>query len=412
VSELDAKIHQLASESRDAYATFRQLIEEKGQERVSAKSAGAKAETAPNPVGPDGYLIDAPPPEKGVVIAAPVNIKAIKAQLAPVVKSMESTWAKVKLESSAPYTAMKALLSRPDVVPLFDAEEALGAFKSITRGAEADLFTQGQGRAASVISQLDREIRTKAAAVSPEAAEALVEGRRLTHSKFVTAEVKDLLRADEPGNLYKQLVQGQDTAVNRLKMVQQEAPTAMPQIGRAVVESMLTKMTEMGGFKQAASVLAEWRRIGPQTKELLIPDAQVRQQITNWLVAAERVGEIENKSGTGKARAIMTTKATLGAAGGMLMSGMPAAALGTVGGVILGEAASVGIAKALRNPNVIRALTEDLVTPRRLRAGSNAGTWPAVGAASMIRQGSAELPAGATVEDRTRARLSTAPPRR
>ena len=311
-----------------------------------------------------GGKADAPP----VSVQAPVNIAALKREIAPVLKTMESTWSQLRRESSAPYAAMKAMMQQPDVIPALDAEDMLSAFKGIVRNRESsDLFTQGEARAVGIVSRLEKEIQTKLTAINPDAASALREGRKLTAQKYAADEVRSLLgtAVDEPAKVFDALTEGRDRGAARLQRIASEVPEAIPEVARAAVESLLRTATQEGGFAHQDALWSKWNGMHDRTRAILFPDASVRQQITSWLLAAKKIGKLENTSGTAAANAILRDKMVLSGAVGATVAGQPLAGIGAIGALALGEVASVGLAKALRNPKLVKALTQELTTPVR-----------------------------------------------
>ena len=128
---------------------------------------------------------------------------------------------------------------------------------------------------------------------------------------------------------------------------------------------MSSVATQEGGFAHQDALWSKWNGMHDRTRAILFPDATVRQQITNWLLAAKKIGKLENTSGTAAANAILRDKMVLSGAVGATVAGQPLAGIGAIGALALGEVASVGLAKALRNPKLVKALTQELTTPVR-----------------------------------------------
>jgi hypothetical protein len=60
----------------------------------------------------------------------------------------------------------------------------------------------------------------------------------------------------------------------------------------------MTKATAEGGFGRAQGLLADWQRLGPQTKQLLFRDAAHVKDLDNFFLLAKKLAENPNPSGT------------------------------------------------------------------------------------------------------------------
>ncbi len=247
------------------------------------------------------------PPSAGNVAAArtetmllPVDIRPAKAMLKPLADRLarEKQLTGVLMGDKARASvALDSLISGPDHAPASIVDAALGDIKALARGAAMpELRTAGQGAAAEAVKQLDRVVREAVAKAGPEATQALETGRQATVAKYATADVLDSLRA-EPVKGYRQLTAPKDTSIALLRQVADSTPAAMPQIGRAVLEELLTKATSEGGFQHAAKIQADWQRLGPQTKQILFGEHTA--DLDKFFLLAKKLAESPNPSQSG-----------------------------------------------------------------------------------------------------------------
>ncbi len=247
------------------------------------------------------------PPSAGNVAAAktetmllPVDIRPAKAMLKPLADRLarEKQLTGVLMGDKARASvALDSLISGPDHAPVSIVDAALGDIKAMARGAAMpELRSAGQGAAAEAVKQLDRVVREAVAKAGPEAIQALETGRQATVAKYATADVLDALRA-EPVKGYRQLTAPKDTSIALLRQVADSTPAAMPQIGRAVLEELLTKATSEGGFQHAAKIQADWQRLGPQTKQILFGENTTN--LDQFFLLAKKLAESPNPSQSG-----------------------------------------------------------------------------------------------------------------
>lgn len=192
--------------------------------------------------------------------------------------------------------ALDGLMNGPSVAPLSVVDAALSDLKSMARGAEMpELRTTGQATAAQAVQQLDTQVRAAAAKAGPNVLKTLEDGRAATKQKYVVADVLDML-SGEPGQVYRQLTQNKDVALERLKAVEKHAPAEMPNIARAYLEDMIQQATSEGGFAHADRLFANWQKLGPQTKARLFKG--LVKDLDNFFLLGKKIKENPNPSGT------------------------------------------------------------------------------------------------------------------
>lgn len=243
--------------------------------------------------------------------------------------------------------ALDNLMHAPDRAPLSVVDGALSDLKALARGSDLpELRNATQSTAAQAVKQLDASVRNAAMKAGPQAIKALEEGRAATTAKYIAADVRDALMAGtsgEPVKVFNRLTGRDDTAINLLRSVQQEAPQALPSVGRAVLDDLMQTGTADGGFGKAATLLNQWRKLGPETKALLFPDAVYRKNLDNFFQLAKLVGDNPNPSGT--SRVLNATKVT---------AALP----------------SWAVAKLLYSPTGVSLMTRGLMVPSRSDAGA------------------------------------------
>jgi hypothetical protein len=194
--------------------------------------------------------------------------------------------------------ALDALVSGPDAVPLSVADSALSELKSLARGAEMpQLRSRGQGIAAKAVKELDAAVQAKAQ--SAGVLDDLRAGRDATIEKWTVAETRDALR-DEPVAVFNSLTMARDAGIDRLRAVARIAPQDMPKVGRAYIEGLLDTATAEGGFQRAQGLMAQWQKLGPETKKILFPNASHRNDLDGFFMLAKKIGENPNPSGTAR----------------------------------------------------------------------------------------------------------------
>jgi hypothetical protein len=310
-----------------------------------------------------------------------VDIAATKAALRPIYDALKREADLVPLmgDKARALTALDRLMQAPDVAPLSVADAALGELKGLARVDQTFRRTAGQGVAAEAIKNLEQAVRTTAQQAGPDAFQALMEGRAATVNKFKVIDVLDTLRT-EPVGIFNQATWAKDAGIARLREMARVAPQEMAQIGRAWIENALTKATAEGGFSRAQGLLADWQKMGPQTKQLLFHDAAHIRDLDSFFRLAKKLGENPNPSGT----ALTLAK---GGELGALFTAPGAGAAYTLSAPI--------VAKLLLSPKTTQLLLQGLrlpmgATAARVAWAQRLGSLleqPGVGPAAAVAQG-------------------------
>jgi hypothetical protein len=294
-------------------------------------------------------------------VQMPVDVRAVKQLLGPVFDQMQ--WMPASDQAaSAGYQAAKRILSGPDFIPAAAAEQGLSGLKTMARVANVNLRNTAQGMAAGIIPDLQDAVNDAVAKTGSDALAALQDGRASHATKMEVAEVADKLR-EEPVQAFNQATWRDDTGIGFLRKLGDQAPDALPQIGRAFLEKLFGQATQEGGFSRAQTIAKQWETLGPQTKQLLYPNLGLRGSLDNFFLGAKMVSENPNPSGTAVVAQLIP--------GGYMMIHNPV--LGT--GYLLGGYAA---AKLLFSPRGVALLTEGL------RPAANAGA-AGLAAAQILR---------------------------
>ena len=290
-----------------------------------------------------------------------VDIAPTKAAMRPVYEALTAENKIVPFISGShkgrALVALDRLMGAPDMAPLSIADAAASELKALARVDQTFRRTAGQGVAAQAVTNLEKAIRETAAQATRQSGKPvtgwLMEGRAATINKVKIVQVLDKL-ADEPVRLFQQLTAGRDTAVGRLREVQRIAPSEMPKLGRAVLEGLFEKATAEGGFGRAQGILADWQRLGPQTKQMLFGSAQHVKDLDDFFMLARRFADNANPSNT--------SAQILRSAEGALLLTNPLKGVAVSGGAVL-------LSSLLHSPRVTRALVYGLRLPSSAVAG-------------------------------------------
>lgn len=202
---------------------------------------------------------------------------------------------------------LDGLMNAPNWAPLSVVDQALSNLKAMARGADMpELRNAGQGGAARAVQLLDEQVQAAAARGGADVVKALQDGRAATAQKYRVAEVRDLLSA-EPGQVFRQLTQGKDIGLERLKAVERVAPGEMQNIGRAFLEDLMELGTREGGFGHVDRLWSDWHKLGPQTKARLFPQAGHIKALDDFFMLAKQMKKDPNPAGTGTMPAVRAT---------------------------------------------------------------------------------------------------------
>jgi hypothetical protein len=339
-----AKATAMGQEATTAYTTLRALEAQKAQ-RISQVGGVQGPATSVRP------FTDVP---------LAVDIAPTKAALRPIYDALTREAALVPLlgDKAKALTTLDRLMQAPDLASLSVADAALSDIKALARVDQAFSRTRGQGIAAKAVSNLDQAVVAAAKQGGADVFKALMDGRAATVNKYKAIGVFDVLRS-EPVQVFNQLTARQDTAVNLLRSVQREAPKELPRLGRAYLEGLLEKATAEGGFGRAQGLMADWQKLGLQSKMLMFKDPALIRDIDSFFLLAKRIADNPNPSGT----ALTVTKyGELSLLVSNPLVGVPM------------SVSAAGLSKLLHSPRAVRVMLRGLRVPVGNRAAATAAT--------------------------------------
>jgi len=339
---------------------------------------GTLAQTAPETVTVKGKPVD---------IVAPVDLAPLKQTIKAISDDM-NLWSETRRQASPAFSAVRNVLSGPDVVSLEQAEQLLGALKELGRGRRG---ASGEGLATSserlgIVASRRLQSIVNAAAQKAGVLDDLNAGRTATREQYVLDRIRREVTGKkagdpvEPGAIFDRLTADHDLTIKRLKTAMSVAPNAKPLVARAVLEDLFRPSLKGDGFSRELGLSRNWDNLGPQMKAQLFGPV-LTDRVTKFIRFAEQVGKNANPSGSGHVAILGGTFASAAGGIGALFQGAPGALLG----LAATEIATVGLAKALRNPVVIRAITEGLSVPVRGPVATGAK-------GAVLRPGSGAVP--------------------
>lgn len=272
------------------------------------------------------------PPEAGnpqparQAMLLPVDLRPSKAAMTDIYNRFKREAELVPLQGAKAraYVALDRLMNGPEFESLSVVDEALSDIKALAR--------QDQGRAKLLVSAIETQVQAAVKRAGPSAQSALERGRSAVKTRVAVEEVLDRLK-DEPVKAFDQVTARRDTAIGYLREIEQVAPDVLPQVGRAWLDDALDLATENGRFEHTDRLLANWQKLGPETKQKLFGERV--SDLDRFFLLAKRLGENPNPSGT--AQVLKANVADL-------VLGLP----------------SYAIAKILYSPKAARALTRGL----------------------------------------------------
>lgn len=270
---------------------------------VTAEQAGTLTRnTVQNVVADQGAVADAAYGRLRAIEAKTpieVDLAPVKAALEPIYRTyaLGADIAPLQGSKAAAVRAMARILEGPDVAMASAVDSALSDLKAMQRDVAG---TPGAAAANQAVTQVHTALAQAVAKAGPDAVKALTEGRAATTAKYVAQDVLDHALNPEPVRTTTSLTARQDSAISRLRDVAKQAPEAIPQIARAVMDGLMERATADGGFQHAQAVRSQWRKLGDQTKVLLFKDAGYIAEVDNFFRLAEKIAENPNPSGTAR----------------------------------------------------------------------------------------------------------------
>lgn len=280
-------------------------------------------------------------------IESPVSLGAVRKDLAPVYEDLVRNLTPVQRDSNPAFNALKNLMeSGAEQMPAVEFDKFLGVMKGISRDGSSPFLTdKSQALARKVIQSGERQVEEALKNAGPNVMDSLRRGRAAVKEYHQMDDFMKMLSHDEPAKLYADLVTGGDRVTETLKTAKRYAPSEVDQVAKTFFQAIVDKATKEGGFSREGGLLADWNRMGPETKRLLF--GKQAGEIDKFLLAAKDIGTVYNPSGTAQANKILQ----LLTGGGLATAAMNPAALPAE--AALAGAGYVGagkLADALLNP--------------------------------------------------------------
>lgn len=248
------------------------------------------------------------------VFETPVDLAPIRKGLEPIYEDLKRAMPDARRANSPAWKSLEELMTSDKThMDALDFDKTLSAVKTLAReGENPFLSTQSQRIAKQIIRHGEAEFQKALGTAGPGVQARLALARKLVRGYHETAELLADL-PEEPATLYKHLVAGGDQVFNALRDLHQVAPQEVTTIGRTYLEGMLSKATDEGGFRRAEGVMADWRKLGGETKRLLFGNV-LTQDLNEFFLAAKKLAPHEGSATAGR----LTALVGLGVAGGVL----------------------------------------------------------------------------------------------
>jgi hypothetical protein len=290
----------------------------------------------------------------------PISLNPIRSGLSDVYEELNRSLPDARKASSPAFTSLKNLMDNPNpYMNAMDFDKTLSALKSITRDGNNPLLSnRSQGLAKLMIKQGEGEMQNALSAADPGLPAKLRAARTVAKTYYDTADFINDMHS-EPAQLYSNLVTGGDRVINTLQELNKVAPAQLKTVGRTFLDHMVDKATAEGGFQRGAGVLQDWNRLGPQTKNLIY-GPQLTTELDKFFLAAKKIVQSQNPSGSAHMIAALKGAGIAGAALTEMFTGHPLAGIGTAA---VGFGAPNIAARMLFTPGGVRLLTKVLSVP-------------------------------------------------
>lgn len=353
-TRLQQRITRLKGQADNLYGQVRQGAAA-NQRTVQT---GVQQVPGPNPAAtntPAGMPVDVPITQ---TVESPVELAPYRAQLQPLYDDLTRLMPEARRQASPAFRALQDLMTSKDpYMSAMDFDKSLGAIKSIARDGDSPYLTsRSQGIAKQIVQSGEQQLNAALSATDPALPAKLQTARNTVRSYYDTAELRDTLNASsqEPAALYNHLIAGGDSIYNSLQQLRQVAPKQLQTVGRTFLEQLMDKATNEGGFAKAQTIMNQWERLGPRTKDLLYgPQAA---DIDNFMLAAKTLTRDFNPSGTAKMGAALGTLGLAGEGVWHLLTGHPITGVGIAGGF----AGAKALSKLLLSPGGAKTATAAL----------------------------------------------------
>jgi hypothetical protein len=174
------------------------------------------------------------------------------------------------------------------------------------------------------------------------------------------SEISDSLRK-EPVRAFNQATARNDTSIAQLRELASVAPAEIPKIGRAWIDDTLDAAQKSGRVEGAKGMFRDWHNLGSETKQMLFGHvAGLEKELDNFFLAAKRLAEDVNPSGTAHQGMIVGQGVSAGGTAALALTGNVWPLMLFTGG----QSAAYALAKAMRSPTTLRVLTQGMNAPK------------------------------------------------
>jgi hypothetical protein len=294
---------------------------------VKTVQTGTKASPI---LGPSGQAITSP---VFTAFETPVNLQPVRDSLKPVYDDLERSLPEGRRANSPAFRAMSQVMqSDATHMNAMDFDKFLSAVKAMSRDGKSELLSsKSQGIARQVIAAGESEFKQAMRTAGPDTIDKLTKARNAVKAYYGTDELLNSLRA-EPAALFKNLVSGGDVTLDTLKELRAVAPAEVKVVGRTALEGILEKGTAEGGLSRTAGMMADWQRMGPETKNLLY-GPRLTFDLDNYFLAAKRLVQPEGSPTAGRIASFFPIGIASGVATYLATGDLKEAGAALVGGV-------------------------------------------------------------------------------
>ena len=275
--------------------------------------------TASKILGPNGQPLQVP------VLAtfdAPVDLTQVRGPLQSIYDNLKQNMPIVQQNSSPAFQALAQLVTSDAThMSAMDFDKFLGAVKAVSRDGSSPYLTDvSQSLARQVIKQGEAGLNKALLTAGPDVPARLKSARNGVKAYYQTADMLSEL-PDEPASLYDYMAKGGDRALTTLQALSKVAPKELKTVGRTYLEGLLDQATNEGGFGRADGVKAAWRRMGPETKQMLF-GSQLTTDLDNFMLGSKTLLKNLNASGTAHSALAMGGLGAVGVLGSAVFDGL------------------------------------------------------------------------------------------
>jgi hypothetical protein len=332
---------------------------QQAQKKVSKGAYGRIEAAEADPANSQVVTLSTGPGGVTKTMGLPVDMRSTQANVRTIYDQMKEEMAPGRYGLSDVMKKMENIINGDPYMPASVADQKLSVIKRIAR--ENPETKQGY-LAQKVIDDFEPAVQRAVARAGPQAVRDFADARELWKAKEATKTLrKERGLPTEPVQLFDMLTEGRDIHIDLLNDLQRHVPGSMPALGRAAVEGMVQKALAEAGQGKPGTMLTKWNNMGNKTKQILIKDPRIRQNLNDFFVLTERAAKNTNPSGTGTTL-VSAGQLAGGGAGLGLVFHDPGLAAGTFATTVLAPAL---VSRLLLSQRGAKFLSRGLTTPIR-----------------------------------------------